>query len=134
VGYFYYKVGWYPGAVVRLKQLLKDDPDYTNRDAAYYYLGESMLKAKHDAEAIPYFAKLVKEFETSEFLLKAKARLEEHKSLVQPGAPDATTTDAPATPAAGASTTPAAAAPAPQPKPGDQAPPVVQPTPPPPQP
>ncbi len=39
VGLFYFRSRWYPGAVDRFKQVLKDDPQYTARDAVYYYLG-----------------------------------------------------------------------------------------------
>ena len=31
---------WYPGAVDRFKALLEQDPEFTNRDAVYFYLGE----------------------------------------------------------------------------------------------
>ena len=38
VGYFYFRQRWYPGAIDRFKQILKEDPDYTSRDAVYFYL------------------------------------------------------------------------------------------------
>ena len=79
VGYFYFRQRWYPGAIARLKAVLKEDPGFSQRDALYYYLGEALLKVKLDAEALPYFDRLVKEFETSEFLEPAKARLAEFK-------------------------------------------------------
>lgn len=50
----------------------------------YYYLGEALLKVRRDAEAVPYFDRLVKEFETSEYLDEAKARLSEFKDVVPP--------------------------------------------------
>ena len=56
------------------------DPEYTRRDAAYYYLGESLLKIKRPAEALPWFDRLVKEFEQSEYLEKAKLRIAELKA------------------------------------------------------
>src|SRR3981081_3469316 len=56
VGYFYYRQQkWYPGAIDRFKSLLKEDPAYTGRDAVYFYLGESLIKMKKEAEALPYF-------------------------------------------------------------------------------
>jgi len=82
VGLFYYKQGWYPAAVDRFKDLLAEDPLYTQRDAVFYYLGESLLKANAAAEALPYFDRLVREFETSDYLLRAKTRLDELKSKV----------------------------------------------------
>ena len=48
--------------------LLKADPGFTSATRVYYYLAEALLKVKLDAEAVPYFDRLVKEFETSEFL------------------------------------------------------------------
>src|SRR5262249_41923136 len=66
VGFFYYRQRWYPGAIDRFKDLLKQDPDYTGRDAVYFYLADSLVKIKLQAEALPYLEKLVNEFEKSE--------------------------------------------------------------------
>ena len=123
IGYFYFKNRWYPGAVVRFKQLLKDDPGFTNRDAVYFYLGEALLKVNQGAEAIPYFDRLVKEFDASEFLDKAKQRIADYKPTVPAAAPQSTTESTSVTPAATDSK------PIP-PGPGDQ--PTVKPTPAPP--
>ncbi len=79
VAVFYYRNRWYPGAAERLKAMLARDPDYTNRDAAYYYLGESLIKMDRKAEALPYFERLVKEFERSEYLADAHKRVAELK-------------------------------------------------------
>jgi len=76
VGLFYYRSRWYPGAIDRFKQVLKDDPSYPERDAVYYYLAESLLKTDKKAEAVPYYDRLVKEFDRSEFLVDARKRLE----------------------------------------------------------
>jgi outer membrane protein assembly factor BamD len=80
VGYFYYRQRWYPGAVDRFKVLLKQDPGFTNRDAVYFYLGESLLKANRKAEALPYYEMLVQEFQESEYLPDATKRVAELKS------------------------------------------------------
>src|SRR5258706_4734150 len=77
----YFRIKWYPGAVGRLVPLLTSDPEYTRRDAVYYFLGESLIKVKREAEALPYFERLVKEFEQSEYLVKAKTRITELKAL-----------------------------------------------------
>ena len=90
VGFFYFRQKWYPGAIARFQALLKEDPGYSSRDALYYYLGESLLKVRRDAEALPYFDRLVKEFETSEYLEKARARLTEFKETVPGSMPAAT--------------------------------------------
>jgi outer membrane protein assembly factor BamD len=72
VGYFYYRVKWYPGAIARFRTVMKDDPTYTNRDALYYYLADCYVKLLAPAEAIPLLDKLEKEFEKSEYLERAK--------------------------------------------------------------
>jgi outer membrane protein assembly factor BamD len=83
VGYFYYRQRWYPGAIERFKSVLKQDPDYTGRDAVYFHLGESLVKTKKEAEALPYFEKLVQEFEQSEYLQEAQKRIAELKAQAQ---------------------------------------------------
>jgi outer membrane protein assembly factor BamD len=84
VGYFYFRQQrWYPGAIERFKDLLKDDPTYTRRDAVYFYLGEALVKMKREAEALPYFERLVEEFQQSEHLAEAQKRINELKALAQ---------------------------------------------------
>jgi outer membrane protein assembly factor BamD (BamD/ComL family) len=83
VGYFYFRQRWYAGAIDRLKSVLKDDPEYSRRDAAYFFLGESLVKSKREAEALPYFEKLIAEFEKSEYLTDAQKRIAELKALAQ---------------------------------------------------
>ena len=84
VGFFYYRQRWYPGAVDRFKALLKQDPEFTNRDAVYFYLGESLVRGNQKAqkaEALPYYEKLVEEFQMSEYLADANKRIAELKGL-----------------------------------------------------
>jgi outer membrane protein assembly factor BamD len=89
VGLFYYKIRWYAGAVDRLGTLIREDPEFTNRDAAYFYLAEAYLKVQQPALALPMFERLVKEFEQSEHLEEARRRIETLKN-----APAATATTA----------------------------------------
>lgn len=77
VGYFYWRNKWYPGAIERLKGLLKIDPEYTRRDAVYYHLGDSLVKMGRRAEAVPYFDRLIKEFAESDYLAKAQLAMQE---------------------------------------------------------
>jgi outer membrane protein assembly factor BamD len=77
VGYFYWRNKWYPGAIERFRALLKTDPEYPMRDAVYYHLGDSLVKMGRRAEAVPYFDRLVKEFEESDYLGKAQVALKE---------------------------------------------------------
>jgi outer membrane protein assembly factor BamD len=81
VGYFYYRQRWYPGAIDRFKAVLHDDPDFTGRDALYFYYAESLVKMKREAEALPLLEKLVQEFEKSEYLAEAQKRITELKAL-----------------------------------------------------
>jgi outer membrane protein assembly factor BamD len=80
VGRFYFRTRWYPGAIDRLQLLLKNDPEFSGRDGAYFYLGESLIKLNRQAEALPYFERLLQEFEQSEYLTEAKKRLDGLKS------------------------------------------------------
>jgi outer membrane protein assembly factor BamD len=75
VGLYYFRARWYPGAIDRFKEILKEDAGYSRRDAVYYYLAESLTKMKQEAEAIPYLERLLKEFEQSEFREEAQERL-----------------------------------------------------------
>ena len=62
--------------------MLKTDPGYSNRDALYFHLAESLYRSvpPQKAEALPYYERLVKEFEKSEFLAEAQKRIAELKS------------------------------------------------------
>ncbi len=73
VAYFYVRTQKFPPAAVdRLTTLLKDDPEYSRRDAVYFYLADSYIKLNRKAEALPYLERLIAEFEQSEFLDEAK--------------------------------------------------------------
>ncbi len=82
VGFFYWRQKWYPGAVDRFKAVLKQDPAFTNRDAVYYHLADSLIKLKKEAEALPYLEKLVQEFEQSEYLPETQKRIAELKTAL----------------------------------------------------
>jgi outer membrane protein assembly factor BamD len=75
VAELYIRIGNYRGAVTRLDGVLKDDPNYTNRDAAYYDLAEIYFKTDNKDRALPWYQKLVDEFTQSEYLEKAQERL-----------------------------------------------------------
>jgi outer membrane protein assembly factor BamD len=82
VGFFYFRLKYYAGAIDRFREVLKTDPGYTNRDALYYHLAESLYRSEpsQKAEALPYYERLVKEFEKSEYLEEAKIRIAELKA------------------------------------------------------
>lgn len=75
VGLFYFRQRWYPGAIDRLTAVMKENPEYARRDRVYFYLGESLIKVERSAEALPYFEKLIAEFEASEHLEDARTRV-----------------------------------------------------------
>jgi len=88
VGLTYYRLKWYPGVVTRLQALLKSDPQFTERDAVYYYLADALAQLNRQAEALPLFEKIPQEFEKSDYIEKAKKRLDELKTAaVKPPAP-----------------------------------------------
>ena len=82
VGHFYYRAKFYPGAVNRFRQILDNDPEYSKRDEVYFYLGESYAVGQVIAEAIPYFARILEEFEASEFADEARVRISELEALL----------------------------------------------------
>ncbi len=93
VGVFYFRQRWYPGAIDRLRALLKEDPEFTGRDGVYFYLAESLTKVARPAEALPYYERLIAEFEQSEHLEEARKRVDEIKAApVAPAAPQKTPT------------------------------------------
>jgi tetratricopeptide (TPR) repeat protein len=81
----YLHVKYYPGAVGRFQPLLESDPGYTRKDAVYFYLAEALEREKKPAEALPYYDRLTKEFEKSQYLEEAKRRIE----LLKQSSPEA---------------------------------------------
>ena len=80
VGFYYYRVRWYTGAIDRFREILDQDPEYTRRDAVYFHLAESLrLTPTRKAEALPYYERLLKEFEQSEHLEDTRKRVAELK-------------------------------------------------------
>ena len=86
VGFFYYRLKYYPGAIDRFREVLKNDPGFTNRDAVYFHLAESLYRSTppQKAEALPYYERLVREFEKSEYLADAQKRIAELKTGATP--------------------------------------------------
>jgi outer membrane protein assembly factor BamD len=79
VGLFYYRFKVYRGAIARFRDVLEADPAYTGRDAVYYYLAESLVLTQQQAEALPYYERLLHEFEQSEYIPRAQERVAELK-------------------------------------------------------
>jgi outer membrane protein assembly factor BamD len=73
VGYFYLRTQKFPPAAIeRFNSVLKNDPEYSRRDAVYFYLAQAYIRMQRPKEALPLLDRLIEEFETSEFLEQAK--------------------------------------------------------------
>ena len=57
----------------------RDDPNYTHKDQLYFYIGETLYRSKNPKEALPYYQRLLTEFEKSEYVKRAQARITELK-------------------------------------------------------
>lgn len=80
VGLFYFRIRVYVGAIPRFREILDSDSGYTGRDAVYFYLAESLRLSNRKAEALPYYERLLKEFEQSVHLEEARKRVSELKT------------------------------------------------------
>jgi outer membrane protein assembly factor BamD len=84
VAYFYLRTQKFaPAAIDRFNAILKTDPEYTRRDAVYFFLAQALLKVNRPAEALPLLDRLVSEFESSEYLEQAKKLAETLKADVK---------------------------------------------------
>jgi outer membrane protein assembly factor BamD len=81
VAYFYLRTQKFPPAAIdRFNAILKTDPEYSRRDAVYFYLAEALIKMKRPKEALPYLDRLIVEFESSEYLEDARKLAETLKA------------------------------------------------------
>ena len=69
-----------PGAIDRFSSILKNDPQYSRRDAVYYHMAQALVLMGQPAAAIPFLDKLLTEFEQSEYLEDARTQLDELKA------------------------------------------------------
>ena len=86
VANFYLSIRLYTGAEPRYRHVLQTDPDYTRKDSLYFHLGETLEKTNKKAEALPYYERLLKEFEKSEYLQEATRRVDRLKQELKLGA------------------------------------------------
>ena len=80
VGVFYYRTRWFPGAIVRMRAVLKDNPRFFKRDGLYYYLADMYVKMGLVPEALPLLDKLATEFKQSQYLEKGAKLMAEIKA------------------------------------------------------
>jgi outer membrane protein assembly factor BamD len=86
VANFYLSIRHYAGAEPRYRELLKSDPEYTRRDSVYFHLAEMLEKVDKKTEALPYYERLLNEFEKSEYLEEARKRVDRLKLELKLGA------------------------------------------------
>jgi len=86
VANFYLSIRLYTGAEPRYRHVLETDPDYTRKDSLYFHLGETLEKTNKKAEALPYYERLLKEFEKSEYLAETTRRVDRLKQELKLGA------------------------------------------------
>ena len=70
----------YEGARDRLQEIIDTHPVFSWMDEVLFLMGEVYLKLGKKSEATDYYSKLLKEYESSEFAKKARARLDELKT------------------------------------------------------
>ena len=80
VANFYLSIRLYAGAEPRYRHVLETDPEYTRKDSLYFHLAETLEKSdQRRLEALPYYERLVSEFEQSEYLEEARRRIDRLK-------------------------------------------------------
>ena len=79
IGYFYARYNVCVGAVDRFRALLVSDPAFSGRDGVFFHMAECLLKMGAPAEALPWYERLIAEFEKSEYLERTKKRILELK-------------------------------------------------------
>lgn len=80
VARYYMKRRSYTAAMQRLNGLVETYPNYRERDAVFYDLGQSLAGLGRKAEARLYFERVISEFPKSEYADKAKRRLDQMKA------------------------------------------------------
>lgn len=90
VGFYYHRARWFPGAIARFKEVLESDPQYTGRDAVYFYLAEALVTAGREAEALPLLDRLAAEFIESEHLASGAELSAKVKDTLATRVPDPT--------------------------------------------
>ena len=87
VANFYLSIRGYSSAEPRYRHVLETDPEYTRKDSLYFHLAETLEKSHSGRpEALPYYERLVQEFEKSEYLEEANRRIERLKQELKLGA------------------------------------------------
>lgn len=86
VANFYLSIRFYSGAEPRYRHVLDTDPEYSRKDSLYFHLAETLEKSNRPGEALPYYERLLSEYEKSEFLEEARKRVDRLKAELKVGA------------------------------------------------
>ena len=86
VANFYLSIRLYSGAEPRYRHVLQNDPEYTRKDSLYFHLAETLEKTNKKPEALPYYERLLKEYEKSEYLEEATRRVDRLRQELKLGA------------------------------------------------
>ncbi|MEO5740818.1 MAG: outer membrane protein assembly factor BamD [Vicinamibacterales bacterium] len=86
VANFYLSIRLYTGAEPRYRHVLETDPEYTRKDSLYFHLAETLEKSKRQVEALPFYERLLNEFEKSEYLEETRRRIDRLKLELKLGA------------------------------------------------
>ena len=86
VANFYLSIRLYSGAEPRYRHVLETDPEYSRKDSLYFHLAETLEKSSKPAEALPYYERLLSEYEKSEYLEEARKRVDRLKTELKVGA------------------------------------------------
>ena len=70
----------YEGARDRLQEIIDSYPDFSRMDEVVFLMGEVFLKLGKNEVAVDYYKKLLKDYPSSEFSKKTRARLDELKA------------------------------------------------------
>lgn len=80
VARFYAKRGSWNAAVQRLNYLIDTYPAYSERDAAFFELGNALAELGREGEARLYFERVLSEFPQSDYAERAKRKLDDIKA------------------------------------------------------
>ncbi len=86
VANFYSSIRLYAAAEPRYRHILTSDPEFSRKDTLYFRLAETLERSDKKAEALPYYERLVNEYEQSEHLEEARRRIDRLKLELKLGA------------------------------------------------
>src|SRR5215216_6040511 len=75
--YYVTKRKAFDGARDRLQEIIDSYPEFSRMDEVIYWMGELHVKLGKKEQAVDYYNKLLKVYPESEFIKKARARLDE---------------------------------------------------------